>query len=86
MAGLMNPTTSLSMTYLRAYAQYAVTQRGMVRASRKAMHMLRMHWSVCATDARKGPSDRRERINAPISWSPEGPGTRQTVSAQGGQP
>ena len=41
----LDPATSLSMTYLRAYARENATQPGKVRLSRKAMHMLRMHWA-----------------------------------------
>ena len=48
MTGL-DPHTSLAMTYLRAYADHNRTARGMKRATRKAEHQLRMHWSVCAT-------------------------------------
>ena len=46
----LDPATSLSMTYLRAYARENATQPGKVRLSRKAMHMLRMHWDCCAPD------------------------------------
>lgn len=41
----LDPVTSVSMAYLRAFAQQNVTQPGKVRISRKAMHMLRMHWA-----------------------------------------
>jgi hypothetical protein len=43
----LNPATSLSMTYLRAYIDWAHTQRNHVRKRRKAEHQLRMHTAHC---------------------------------------
>ena len=41
----LNPTTSLSMIYLREFERTHSTMRGKVRIARKAEHMLRMHWA-----------------------------------------
>lgn len=41
----LNPTTSLSMIYLREFERTHSTMRGHVRIARKAGHMLRMHWA-----------------------------------------
>lgn len=41
----LNPTTSLSMIYLREFERVHSTMRGKVRIARRAGHMLRMHWA-----------------------------------------
>lgn len=41
----LDPSTSLSMTYLREFERTHSTMRGQVRLARKAGHMLRMHWA-----------------------------------------
>lgn len=43
----LNPNTSLSMTYLRAYIDWAHSQRNHVRKRRRAEHQLRMHTAHC---------------------------------------
>ena len=40
----LDPTLSLSMTYLRAYADHYATTPGHKRRAKAAMHLLRMHW------------------------------------------
>jgi len=72
----VNPVTSLSMVYLRAFARENATRPGMVRVSRKAMHLLRMHWSVCATDARSAAYDRDRATKT----SSEGQDSRDGIS------
>ena len=47
----LDPATSLSLTYLRAFRDHWDGVRGHKRAVRKAEHMLRMHWSIVGTDA-----------------------------------
>jgi hypothetical protein len=41
----LDPTTSLSMIYLREFERVHSTMRGKVRIARRAGHMLRMHWA-----------------------------------------
>lgn len=41
----LDPTSSLSMIYLREFERTNSTTPGKVRIARKAGHMLRMHWA-----------------------------------------
>ena len=41
----LDPSTSLSMIYLREFEKTNSTTPGKVRIARKAGHMLRMHWA-----------------------------------------
>lgn len=69
----MNPVTSLSMTYLRAY----IDEHGMHRNRRvRAERRLRLHWSVCATDARSAAYDRDRATKT----SSEGQDSRDGIS------
>ena len=88
----IDPHTSLAMTYLRAYADHNRTVRGMKRATRKAEHQLRMHWSAVATRGTSGSQIAADGLNAPdssrsVSGAPNRARTisgRQTISTSGG--
>jgi hypothetical protein len=42
----LDPSTSLSMIYLREFERTNSTTPGKVRIARKAGHLLRMHWAL----------------------------------------